>query len=100
MRLLQRAVLLEVGEDGADGDGFLDAGDDPHRAAMLELRADTLLSRGGGCAEALPAYVALTAEARGTALARAWTRTGQCAAQLGRTEQAAEAFDAARSVAP
>ncbi|MCA9494477.1 MAG: hypothetical protein KC621_31335, partial [Myxococcales bacterium] len=74
--------------------------DDPHRAAMLELRADTLLSRGGGCAEALPAYVALTAEARGTALARAWTRTGQCAAQLGRTEQAAEAFDAARSVAP
>ncbi|HBO1294646.1 TPA: hypothetical protein L4E86_006784 [Pseudomonas aeruginosa] len=26
VRLLQRAVLLEVGEDGADGGGFLDAG--------------------------------------------------------------------------
>ena len=36
MRLLQRAVSLEVVEDGADGGGFFDAGD--------EL-ADVLMSR-------------------------------------------------------
>lgn len=40
MRLLQRAVLLEVGEDGADGGGLLDAGDDPHGAATVNAGAD------------------------------------------------------------
>ena len=43
MRLLQRAVLLEVGEDGADGadgGGFLDAGDDPYRAAAVGAGGD------------------------------------------------------------
>jgi len=29
VRFLQRAVLCEVGEDGADGGGFFDAGHDP-----------------------------------------------------------------------
>ena len=29
VRFLQRAVLFEVGEDGADGGGFFDAGHDP-----------------------------------------------------------------------
>jgi len=29
VRFLKRAVLCEVGEDGADGGGFFDAGHDP-----------------------------------------------------------------------
>jgi len=29
VRFLKRAALFEVGEDGADGGGFFDAGDDP-----------------------------------------------------------------------
>jgi len=33
-------VFLEVGEDGADGFGFLDAGDDPHRAAAVGAGGD------------------------------------------------------------
>ena len=40
VRFLQRAVLFEVAEDGADGVGFFDAGDDPHRAAG---KVDTVL---------------------------------------------------------
>ena len=40
VRLLQRAVFLEVGEDGADGGGFLDAGDDPYRAAAVGAGGD------------------------------------------------------------
>ena len=35
MRFLQRAVLCEVGEDGADGDGFFNAGHDPQRAVTV-----------------------------------------------------------------
>nr|WP_232092446.1 hypothetical protein [Stenotrophomonas maltophilia] len=33
-------MFLEVGEDGADGFGFLDAGDDPHRAAAVGAGGD------------------------------------------------------------
>ena len=33
VRFLQRAMLCEVGEDGADGCGFFDAGHDPYRTA-------------------------------------------------------------------
>jgi len=39
VRFLQRAVLFEVSEDGADGGGFFDAGHDPHRAAAVAARA-------------------------------------------------------------
>ncbi len=39
VRFLQRAVLLEVGEDGADGDGFFDAGHDPYRTAAVDAGA-------------------------------------------------------------
>jgi len=39
VRFLKRAVLFEVGEDGADGGGFFDAGHDPHRAATVAARA-------------------------------------------------------------
>ena len=39
VRFYQRAVLCEVGEDGADGGGFFDAGHDPHRAAAVAARA-------------------------------------------------------------
>jgi len=39
VRFLPRAVLFEVGEDGADGGGFFDAGHDPHRAAAVAARA-------------------------------------------------------------
>jgi len=35
VRFLQRAVLCEVGEDGADGDGFFNAGHDPQRAVTV-----------------------------------------------------------------
>jgi hypothetical protein len=38
VRLLQRAVLLDVGADGADGGGLFDAGDDPHGATALDPR--------------------------------------------------------------
>ncbi len=40
VRLLQRAVFLEVGEDGANGLGVFDAGDDPHRAAAVGAGGD------------------------------------------------------------
>ncbi|EGC93683.1 hypothetical protein ECD227_4109 (plasmid) [Escherichia fergusonii ECD227] len=40
VRLLQRAVFLEVGEDGANGLGVFDAGDDPHRAAAVGTGGD------------------------------------------------------------
>ena len=33
--LLPRAVLCEVGDDGADGGGFFGAGHDPQRAAAV-----------------------------------------------------------------
>jgi len=39
VRFLQRAVLFEVGENGADGGGFFDAGHDPHRATTVDERA-------------------------------------------------------------
>ncbi len=39
MRLRQRTVLLNVGEDGADGDGLLDTGDDPHGPAAVSTDA-------------------------------------------------------------
>jgi len=39
VRFLQRAVLCEVVEDGADGGGFFDAGHDPQRAAAVAARA-------------------------------------------------------------
>jgi len=39
VRFYQRAVLCEVGEDGADGGGFFDAGHDPHRAAAVDAGA-------------------------------------------------------------
>ena len=39
VRFLQRAVLCEVGKDGADGGGFFDAGHDPHRAAAVAAGA-------------------------------------------------------------
>jgi len=35
LRFLKRAVLYEVGEDGADGGGLFEAGRDPHRAAAF-----------------------------------------------------------------
>ncbi len=40
VRFFPRAVLLEVGEDGADGGGFLDAGDDPHGATAVDAGGD------------------------------------------------------------
>jgi len=39
VRFLPRAELFEVGEDGADGGGFFDAGHDPHRATAVAARA-------------------------------------------------------------
>jgi len=39
VRFLQRAVLCEVGEDGADRGGFFDAGHDPYRAATVAAAA-------------------------------------------------------------
>ena len=36
VRVFPRTVLLEVCQDGTDGCGFLDAGDDPHRAAAVD----------------------------------------------------------------
>ncbi len=39
VRVVQRAVLCEVGEDGADGCGFLDAGHDPYRTAAVDAGA-------------------------------------------------------------
>jgi len=39
VRFFQRAVLCEVGEDGADGGGSFDAGHDPHCAAAVAARA-------------------------------------------------------------
>ena len=39
VRLVQRAVLCEVGEDGADGVGFFDAGHDPYRTAAVDAGA-------------------------------------------------------------
>ena len=36
---LQRAVLCEVAEDGADGVGFFDAGHDPYRTAAVDAGA-------------------------------------------------------------
>ena len=39
LRFLQRAVLFEVGEDGADGCGFFDAGHDPYRTAAVDASA-------------------------------------------------------------
>jgi len=35
VRFLQRLVLCEVGEDGANGGGFFDADYDPSRAATV-----------------------------------------------------------------
>jgi hypothetical protein len=46
VRFLQRAVLCEVAEDGADGVGFFDAGHDPHRGFEMHEdvdRADRVL---------------------------------------------------------
>ncbi|WP_370613197.1 hypothetical protein NMD29_25145 (plasmid) [Escherichia coli] len=48
MRFFPRAVLLEVGEDGADGGGFLDAGDDPHGATAVDAGGEALLQIVGG----------------------------------------------------
>jgi len=39
VRFLPRAVLYEVGEDGADGGGSFDAGHDPQRAAAVDAGA-------------------------------------------------------------
>ncbi len=39
VRLLHRTMFLEVGEDGADGVGFFDAGHDPHRTAAVDAGA-------------------------------------------------------------
>jgi len=39
VRFLKRAVLFEVGEDGADRVGFFDAGHEPERAATVDARA-------------------------------------------------------------
>ena len=39
MRSLQRAVLLEVAEDGANRVGFFDAGHDPYRTAAVDAGA-------------------------------------------------------------
>ncbi|MCB9689491.1 MAG: hypothetical protein H6738_22280 [Alphaproteobacteria bacterium] len=85
---LEIDVALSEPDDAVDAlDVWLLAHrDDPHRVGMLELRADTILSR-GGCEEALPAYVALAAEARGEVLARARARVSLCTERLGRTER-------------
>ena len=40
VRFFQRTVLLEVGEDGANGGGLLDTGDDPHRATAMHAGGD------------------------------------------------------------
>jgi len=39
VRFLKRAVLFEVGEDGAERAGFFDAGHDAYRAAKVAARA-------------------------------------------------------------
>ncbi len=40
VRLLQRSMLPEVGNDGENGCGFLDADDDPYRAAAVDAGVD------------------------------------------------------------